>query len=125
MQHTPGDVECSVPAAAPAVAPVNWIFPTEFTFDGLSFTCDVTSHLSRATDEKRIIIAKDRSIIDALYECLSPVKPKTMLEIGIAQGGSAFLHTSLFKLSRYVGLDVRRKDARCSDCSRRSTALIA
>ncbi len=98
-------------AGEPTIAPVNWISPSEFEFDGLSFSCDVTSHLNRPTDEQRIIVAKDRNIIDALYAHLSPVKPKTMLEIGIAQGGSAFLHTSLFRLSKYVGLDRRREDA--------------
>lgn len=92
-------------------APVNWVSPSEFRFDGLFFTCDVTSHLNRPTDEQRITIAKDRGIIDALYEQLLPVKPRTMLEIGIAQGGSAFLHTSLFELSKYVGVDLRREDA--------------
>lgn len=94
----------------PAIAPVNWISAGEFRFDGLSFTCDVTSHLSRATEEQRVIIAKDRGIINALYEHLSPLKPQKMLEIGIAQGGSAFLHTSLFRLSKYVGLDIRAED---------------
>jgi cephalosporin hydroxylase len=101
----------SLAAAGPAVAPVNWISPTEFRLDGLSFTCDAASYGNRATDKQRIIIAKDRSIIDALYEHLSPGKPQTMLEIGIAQGGSAFLHTSLFRLSKYVGLDLRGEDA--------------
>ena len=101
----------SLAAAGPAVAPINWISTTEFRFDGLSFTCDAASYGNRATDKQRIIIAKDRGIIDALYEHLSPVKPQTMLEIGIAQGGSAFLHTSLFRLSKYVGLDLRGEDA--------------
>jgi cephalosporin hydroxylase len=101
----------SLAAAGPAVAPINWISSTEFRFDGLSFTCDAASYGNRATDKQRIIIAKDRSIIDALYEHLSPGKPQTMLEIGIAQGGSAFLHTSLFRLSKYVGLDLRHEDA--------------
>lgn len=98
------------PATGPTIAPVNWISSGEFSFDGLSFTCDVTSHLNRATHEQRIIIAKDRGIIDALYANLSPLRPQKMLEIGIAQGGSAFLHTSLFGLSKYVGVDIRGED---------------
>lgn len=107
----PESPQSRLTADGPTVAPLNWISSTEFKFDGLSFTCDVTSHLNRPTDEQRIIVAKDRNIIDALYAHLSPLKPQTMLEVGIAQGGSAFLHTSLFRLSKYVGLDLRREDA--------------
>ncbi len=98
-------------ADGPTAAPLDWISPTDFNFDGLSFTCDATSHLNRPTVEQRIIIAKDRNLINALYAYLSPVKPQKILEVGIAQGGSAFLHTSLFSLSKYVGLDLRREDA--------------
>ncbi|UCC59324.1 MAG: class I SAM-dependent methyltransferase, partial [Dehalococcoidia bacterium] len=38
--------------------------------------------------------------------------PQTMLEIGIAQAGSAFLYTSLFSLSKYVGVDIGREDTK-------------
>ena len=99
-------------AVGQAVAPVTWISPSEFKLDGLSLTCDFTSHLNRATDEHSIIIAKSHDLIDSLYKHLSVVKPQTMLEIGIAQGGSAFLYTSLFNLSKYVGLDRQREDAK-------------
>ncbi len=92
------------------VAPLTWISDSEFELDGLLFTCN-TSELSRPTNERNILIGKTRSLIDLLYEHLSAVKPRTMLEIGIAQGGSAFLYTSLFNLSKYVGVDIRREDA--------------
>lgn len=95
-----------------ATAPLTWISPSEFNLDGLLFVCDFTSHLNRATDEQNIIIAKSRNLIDSLYKHLSVTKPQTMLEIGIAQGGSTFLYTSLFNLSKYVGLDMRPADAR-------------
>ena len=92
-------------------APLTWISPSEFELDGLQFTCDYTSHLSRPMNDQNVVIAKTRGLIDKLYEHLSPLRPQTMLEIGIAQGGSAFLHTSLFNLSKYVGVDMRPADA--------------
>jgi len=91
-------------------APLTWISPSEFKLDGLFFTCDFISHLNHTTDEQNIIIAKSRGLIDSLYKHLSVIKPQTMLEIGIAQAGSAFLYTSLFNLSKYVGVDIRRED---------------
>lgn len=93
-------------------APLTWISPSEFKLDGLLFTCDFISHLNRATDEQSIIIAKTRGLIDLLYKHLSVVKPQTMLEIGIAQAGSSFLYTSLFNLSKYVGIDMSPADAK-------------
>jgi predicted O-methyltransferase YrrM len=93
-------------------APLTWISPSEFKLDGLLFICDFTSHLNRETNEQNIIIAKSHNLIDSLYKHLSVTKPQTMLEIGIAQGGSAFLYMSLFNLSKYVGLDLRREDAK-------------
>ena len=93
-------------------APLTWLSPSEFKLDGLLFVCDFTSHLSHETDEQNIIIAKSHNLIESLYKHLSAAKPRTMLEIGVAQGGSAFLYTSLFNLSKYVGIDMRRADAR-------------
>jgi predicted O-methyltransferase YrrM len=94
------------------ITPLTWTSPSEFKLDGFLFVCDFTSHLNRATDEQNIIIAKSRNLIDSLYKYLSGTKPRTILEIGIAQGGSAFLYTSLFNLSKYVGVDTRPADAR-------------
>jgi len=93
-------------------APLSWVSPSEFKLDGLFFTCDFISHLNRATDEQNIVIAKSRGLIDSLYKHLSVVNPQTMLEIGIAQAGSAFLYTSLFNLSKYVGVDINAADTR-------------
>ena len=93
-------------------APLTWMSQSEFKLDGLFFTCDFISHLNRATDEQNIVIAKSRGLIDSLYKHLSVVKPQTMLEIGIAQAGSAFLYTSLFNLSKYVGVDIKAADTR-------------
>ena len=90
-------------------APLTWISTSEFKLDGLLFTCDTTG-LARPMNEQNILIGKTRSLIDSLYKHLSAVKPQTMLEIGIAQGGSAFLYTSLLNLSKYVGVDIRRED---------------
>jgi predicted O-methyltransferase YrrM len=92
------------------LAPLRWISDSEFALEGLLFTCN-TSELSRPTNERNIFIGKTRALIDLLYDHLSVAKPQTMLEIGIAQGGSAFLYTSLFNLSKYVGVDIRPEDA--------------
>ena len=92
-------------------APLTWISASEFKLDGLLFTCDTTG-LDRPMNEQNILIGKSRNLIDSLYKHLSVVKPQTMLEIGIAQGGSAFLYTSLFNLSKYVGVDIRREDTK-------------
>jgi len=70
-------------------APLTWISASEFKLDGLLFTCDTTG-LARPMDAQSILIGKTRSLIDSLYKHLSAVKPQTMLEIGIAQGGIAF-----------------------------------
>lgn len=51
-------------------APLTWISPSEFELDGLSFTCDFTSHLNGETDEQSIITAKSRGLIDSLYKHL-------------------------------------------------------
>jgi predicted O-methyltransferase YrrM len=93
-------------------APLTRFSASEFELDGLLFVCDFTTHLSRETNEQRIIIAKSPGLIDSLYKHLVVIKPETMLEIGVAQGGSAFLYTSLLNLSKYVGLDIRREDSK-------------
>jgi hypothetical protein len=84
---------------------IEWHNEKEFSVDGVDFRCALDDNTLR-TDQQRIIILKDRSVLDNYREVFAGTPVSTMLEFGIFQGGSPTLFSLLFGLDKFVGVDL-------------------
>src|SRR5262245_36292914 len=69
---------------------IEWYGEKEFSVDGVRFLCAVDDHSSKTNDE-RVIILKDRTVLENYADVFLSTQPKTVLEFGIFQGGSPTL----------------------------------
>ena len=77
----------------------------DFLLDGVRFLC-VQGDYSLKTDKDRLVILKDREILEKYVTELGAEPIKNVFEFGIFQGGSPALFTLWFELEKFVGVDV-------------------
>jgi hypothetical protein len=85
--------------------PIDWSSDTEFAIGDVRFVCGLYDS-GLKTDGERIVILKLRESIEAYARMLAPLAPRTVLELGIYQGGSPALFTAWFDLDKFVGIDI-------------------
>jgi SAM-dependent methyltransferase len=85
---------------------IEWINDKEFVVAGVKFRCSLGDH-SLVTDEQRIVLLKDKFVLDNYREVFRDTQPKNFLEFGIYQGGSPALFSLLFDCEKFVGIDIR------------------
>jgi hypothetical protein len=82
-----------------------WIGENDFLLDGVRFLCGQGNYSLKANKD-RLVLLKDREILDK-YASEFGVEPiKSIVEFGIFQGGSPALFTLWFELEKFVGIDV-------------------
>lgn len=81
--------------------------PRHFELDGIRFVEDIRPGPQRghSTQDEFVIVKTDSFI--KYYESLLDRAPKTILEIGMFEGGSLVLLDRMFKPERLVGVDIR------------------
>lgn len=79
-----------------------------FTIDGIEFLIDTRAGKDRGVSEgNRFILVKSQQCLD-FYRNWQGKTPKTIMEVGLFQGGSFVLLDKLFHPERLVGVDIRR-----------------
>lgn len=77
--------------------------------DGVKFRLDTRPGAERSVSKKNdFILVKNQRCLD-FYKNWKVKKPKTIMEIGMFEGGSLVLMDKLFKPKKIVGLDLRRQ----------------
>ena len=85
--------------------PLHWTGENDFLLDGVRFLCGQGNY-SLKSNKDRLVLLKDREILDK-YASEFGVEPiKSIVEFGIFQGGSPALFTLWFELEKFVGIDV-------------------
>lgn len=80
-----------------------------FEIDGVKFTIDTRAGADRAVSTKNnFVLVKNQRCLD-FYTEWKVRKPKTIMEVGMFEGGSLVLMDKLFKPKKIVGLDLRRE----------------
>lgn len=80
-----------------------------FSIDGERFVIDMRPQGRRPSNEAGFTIVKNQGYI-RFYEAISTfVKPKTILELGVFEGGSYVFFDKLFKPSRMSAIDLRQQ----------------
>lgn len=80
-----------------------------FEIDGVKFTLDPRPGKQRGkSTSNNFVLVKSPRLLD-FYKNWRFEKPKTIMEIGLFEGGSLVLLDKLFKPERLVGLDIRRE----------------
>jgi hypothetical protein len=62
------------------------------------------------TDESVVAVLKDWPFIKDELDALGDLRVETMLELGVANGGSAVVWSRILPLRRYVGIDLKPLD---------------
>ncbi len=84
---------------------LNWLNAMEFEIEGVRFKCCVGDYTQK-TSAERMILLKDRAVLEQYATVLGDAPPRNILEFGIFQGGSPALFTLWFDLDRFVGVDI-------------------
>lgn len=83
-----------------------WNNDNEFTMDGVDFYCTMDDY-SLKTDDNRVILLKNKAVLDNYLTVFSSNPPKNILEFGIWEGGSPAIFSLMFEVDRFVGVDLR------------------
>lgn len=78
----------------------------EFKVDDIPFILVSSNFHAYETDKDRIVILKSKQFIDAEQAMFDRLSPKTILEFGLFEGGSAILWHLLYD-AMVVGIDLR------------------
>jgi SAM-dependent methyltransferase len=81
-----------------------WSSPSEFSLDGINFVCTLDDY-SLKSDGERFALLKSQRVLDQYRTVFADKPPKTILELGIFQGGSAALFSAWFDVEKFVGVD--------------------
>src|SRR5207344_3172992 len=87
------------------VKSIAWHSEQEFSIDGVNFLC-VQGDYSQKTNSQRIVILKDRGVLDTYREVFTDMQVRNILEFGIFQGGSPALFSLWFEVDKFVGIDL-------------------
>lgn len=80
-----------------------------FRIDEIEFYIDVTPRNRRKSKSGSFTIVKDRQYLDVYAELADTVKPKSILELGIFEGGSYVLFDKLFRPEYMSAIDIRKE----------------
>ncbi len=80
-----------------------------FSVDGIKFFIDMAPINRRPSDSEAFTIAKERGYLHFYESLAKTVRPKSMLELGIFEGGSYVLLDKLFNPDRMSAVDIREK----------------
>src|SRR5207237_2832831 len=79
----------------------------EFSLGGINFVIDMSpGGKRRASDSRAFTIVKDESYLKFYEELAASFSPRSILELGIFQGGSYVLLDKLFKPERMSAIDI-------------------
>ena len=84
---------------------LEWDGAHELTVDGVRFRCD-PGNLDGKSDRDRLVLLKDRAVLDQYAAVFAAAQPRNVLEFGIFQGGSPALFSLWFELDKFVGIDI-------------------
>jgi cephalosporin hydroxylase len=87
---------------------LTWTSEREFKIAGINFCCALHDYALRTNDE-RIVILKNRTVLEDYISVLGATPPGNVLEFGIFQGGSPVLFSLMFGLSKFVGIDICKR----------------
>lgn len=87
------------------MAQITWLNDRECTVGGVRFYCSLDDY-SRQTDSERLILLKDRNVLENYASVFAAAPPKNILEFGIFQGGSPALFSLWFDVEKFVGIDL-------------------
>jgi len=79
------------------------------TIDELPLRIVQSNWNAHSTTADNLVLLKDYSVLSRQMDLLTQIKPKTLLEFGIFEGGSALLWSRLLD-ARYCGVDLRAKN---------------
>lgn len=80
-----------------------------FTIDGIEFVQDIRAGAERGTStETSFILVKTDRLLNS-YRRLKPRAPKTILDVGLFEGGSLVFFDKFFAPEKLVGVDIRKK----------------
>ncbi len=95
-----------------------------FWMDEIEFVLDTRPGPERTTSEhNRFVLVKNKGCLD-FYRNWRYQKPKTIMEIGMLQGGSMVFFDKLFAPDRLVGLDIRSQPIEPLEAYRENRANI-
>lgn len=82
---------------------------TVFDLGGVTFRQSVTSSDARGVSRPDEFLLLKTDAMLAFYQRLAGTRPRTVMEVGMYEGGSLVYFDTLFKPERVVGLDLRRE----------------
>jgi SAM-dependent methyltransferase len=84
---------------------LEWRSERELVIDGVHFDCSIDDYAQK-TSLDRLVLLKNRGVLDLYAQVFADDRPRNMLEFGIFQGGSPALYSLWFDLDRFVGVDI-------------------
>jgi predicted O-methyltransferase YrrM len=81
----------------------------EFSLEGENFVIDVSAEGRRQSTSEAFTIVKNKPYLRVYEDLASDFSPRSILELGIFQGGSYVLLDKLFKPRRMSGVDISPK----------------
>lgn len=84
---------------------LEWSSDREFALGGVRFSCTLGDYTSK-TDRERLVLLKERTVLEQYATVLADSTPKNILEFGIFQGGSPALFSLWFDADKCVGIDI-------------------
>lgn len=84
---------------------LEWRNDREFTVGGVDFYCPRDDYSAKSTRD-RLVLLKDRAVLEQYAAVFGDEPPRTILEFGIFQGGSPALFAVWFEALKVVGIDI-------------------
>jgi len=84
---------------------LDWTDEKEFVLEGVRFLCVHGDYFVKS-DDQRLVLLKDREILDVYARQFGSEPIKNVFEFGVFQGGSPALFTLWLDLEKFVGVDV-------------------
>ena len=79
------------------------------SLDGIEFLLDQRDGKDRAqSQDNHFVLVKSDEVIE-YYENMKKAPPRTIMEVGVFEGGSLVYMDKLFKPEKIIGLDIRRE----------------
>jgi hypothetical protein len=95
-----------------------------FSIDDVEFVIDTRPGTERMTSKRnKFVLVKNRGCLD-FYRNWQYQKPRTIMEIGMLEGGSMVFFDKLFAPDRLVGLDIRNRPIEALETYRKNRTNI-
>jgi SAM-dependent methyltransferase len=86
------------------VRSIEWLNAEDFRLDGISYK-NALGRWDLKTNDKAVVALKAPDFLERYAQILDREKIDNILELGVFEGGSALLLTSIFKPQKFVGID--------------------